>query len=129
VVKSFLGSEPELHAKVDPMQLPEPLAAITIVQGLDDEVMPVAVARSYCAAFPKSQQRARRRRSELALSRDCARPGPLARFAFILSIPSILAKNSTDAEHQTWPCQRYSNGLNERNLSQDGGDGQDKYDG
>jgi hypothetical protein len=73
--------------------------------------------------------RARTRISELALSSDCARLSPLARFAFILFIPSILAKNSSDAEHQIWPCQRYSNGFSEQNMSQDGGDGQDKYDG
>jgi acetyl esterase/lipase len=54
-VKSFLGSAPELHPAVDPMQLPAPFAAVTIVQGLDDEVVPAAVARSYCAAFPETR--------------------------------------------------------------------------
>ena len=54
-VRSFLGSEPDAQPALDPMQLPAPLAAITIVQGADDEVVPPAVAQSYCATFPKTR--------------------------------------------------------------------------
>lgn len=54
-VKGFLGSEPEHQPAVDPMHLPAPHAAVTIVQGLDDEVVPPVVPQSYCAAFPKTQ--------------------------------------------------------------------------
>ncbi len=55
-VKRFLGSAPELYSPtLDPMHLPAPRAAVTIVQGLDDEVMPPAVAQSFGAAFPKTR--------------------------------------------------------------------------
>ncbi|ALT75946.1 alpha/beta hydrolase family protein [Paucibacter sp. KCTC 42545] len=54
-VRKFLGSAPEHHPMVDPMQLPAPSVAITIVQGDADEVVPPAVAQSYCAAFPRTR--------------------------------------------------------------------------
>jgi hypothetical protein len=59
-------------------------------------------------------QSARNRHADLAFGRDCARPGPLARFSFILFIPFILAKFSYGAAHQSWSSQRFSNGLSEK---------------
>lgn len=51
-VGKFLGTDPAGRPDVDPMQLPAPAVAVTIVQGSLDEVVPPAVAASYCAAFP-----------------------------------------------------------------------------
>ncbi len=53
-VGKFLGTDPALRPDVDPMQLPAPEVAVTIVQGSLDEVVPPAVADSYCAAFPRT---------------------------------------------------------------------------
>ncbi len=54
-VRKFLGSDPAERPDVDPMLLPAPTVAVTIVQGSVDEIVPPAVAESYCAAFPKSR--------------------------------------------------------------------------
>lgn len=54
-VQRFLGSTPDAHPTLDPMRLPAPRAAITIVQGDDDAVVPPALARSYCSAFPNTR--------------------------------------------------------------------------
>lgn len=54
-VQGFLGTDPAERPDADPMQLPAPAVAVTIVQGDADEVVPPAVAASYCAAFPKTR--------------------------------------------------------------------------
>lgn len=54
-VQSFLGTHPEAQPTLDPMNLPAPAMPVTIIQGDDDEVVPPAVARSYCKAFPDTQ--------------------------------------------------------------------------
>lgn len=51
-VRRFLGTSPAVRPDIDPMQLPAPVAAVTIVQGGADEIVPPAVAASYCTAFP-----------------------------------------------------------------------------
>jgi acetyl esterase/lipase len=54
-VRGFLGTDPAERPDADPMQLPAPVVAVTIVQGDADEVVPPAVAASYCATFPKTR--------------------------------------------------------------------------
>ena len=54
-VKRFLGTAPDERPDIDPMQLPAPTVAVTILQGDADEVVPPTVADSYCAAFPKAR--------------------------------------------------------------------------
>ncbi len=54
-VRLFLGAPPEERPDVDQLQLPAPAIAATIVQGLADDEVPPAVARSYCAAFPATR--------------------------------------------------------------------------
>lgn len=54
-VLRFLGQEPKHRADVNPMSLPAPTVAVTIIQGDDDEIVPPAVAASYCAAFPATR--------------------------------------------------------------------------
>lgn len=54
-VMRFLGTDPDTRPDADPMQLPAPTVAVTIVQGGADEVVPPAVAASYCAAFARTR--------------------------------------------------------------------------
>ncbi len=54
-VRNFLGTDPTERPEVDPMQLPAPTAAVTIIQGGADDIVPPAVAHSYCAAFPATR--------------------------------------------------------------------------
>ncbi len=54
-VRRFLGTEPGVRPDVDPLKLPAPAVAVTIVQGDTDEIVPPAVAASYCAAFPMTR--------------------------------------------------------------------------
>ncbi|MRV76000.1 alpha/beta fold hydrolase [Duganella sp. FT92W] len=54
-VQGFLGTDPASRPDVDPLQLPAPAVAATIVQGGTDDIVPPAVAASYCAAFPKTR--------------------------------------------------------------------------
>lgn len=54
-VKGFLGTDPVSRPDADPLQLPAPAVAITIVQGGTDDIVPPAVAASYCAAFPETR--------------------------------------------------------------------------
>lgn len=54
-VLRFLGQDPVQRADVNPMCLPAPSVAVTILQGDDDEIVPPAVAASYCAAFPNTR--------------------------------------------------------------------------
>jgi acetyl esterase/lipase len=54
-VQRFLGQDPMHRSDVNPMSLPAPAAAVTIIQGDDDEIVPPAVATSYCAAYPSTR--------------------------------------------------------------------------
>ncbi|MQR00615.1 alpha/beta fold hydrolase [Glaciimonas sp. GS1] len=54
-VRSFLGADPQERPDVDPMQLPAPAVAVTIVQGNDDEEVPASVATAYHAIFPNTR--------------------------------------------------------------------------
>jgi acetyl esterase/lipase len=54
-VQRFLGANPALRPDVDPMHLPAPKVAVSIVQGSLDEVVPPTVPQSYCAAFPATR--------------------------------------------------------------------------
>ena len=57
-VQAFLGAPPDQRPAIDPMNLPAPSVAITIIQGDEDQVVPPAVVQSYCEAFPKTRCRA-----------------------------------------------------------------------
>ncbi len=50
-VRRFLGTAVADRPDVDPMQLPAAAVAITIIQGGVDDIVPPALAHSYCAAF------------------------------------------------------------------------------
>ena len=54
-VQAFLGTHPDAQPSFDPMQLPAPAMPVTIIQGEDDQIVPLAVAQSYCRAFSKTQ--------------------------------------------------------------------------
>lgn len=54
-VQRFLGQDPAQRTDVNPMHLPAPSMAVTILQGDDDEIVPPSVAASYCAAFPHTR--------------------------------------------------------------------------
>lgn len=53
-VQRFLGASPVHRPDVNPLRLPAPTVAVTILQGAEDEIVPPAVPASYCAAFPKT---------------------------------------------------------------------------
>lgn len=54
-VQRFLGESPVHRPDVNPMRLPAPTVAVTIIQGVEDEIVPPAVAESYRAAFPETR--------------------------------------------------------------------------
>ena len=54
-VQRFLGADPQERPDADPMQLPAPAVAVTIVQGDDDQVVPPVVPQSYRDAFPQTR--------------------------------------------------------------------------
>jgi acetyl esterase/lipase len=54
-VQRFLGQDPVYRSDINPMALPAPAIAVTILQGDDDEIVPPAIATSYCAAFPATR--------------------------------------------------------------------------
>jgi pimeloyl-ACP methyl ester carboxylesterase len=54
-VQRFLGQDPAHRADVNPMCLPAPAVAVTILQGDNDEIVPPSVAASYCEAFPSTR--------------------------------------------------------------------------
>ena len=54
-VRRFLGTVPVKRPDVDPMQLPAPAVAVTIIQGSRDEVVPPEVSESYCSAFAQTR--------------------------------------------------------------------------
>ncbi len=54
-VLKFLGTDAAARADVDPMHLSAPTIPVTLLQGEQDEVVPLALAQSYCAAFPNTR--------------------------------------------------------------------------
>lgn len=54
-VQRFLGCAPEQRPEYNPMHLAAPQSRVVIVQGLDDDIVPAAVAISYCAKFPATR--------------------------------------------------------------------------
>ncbi len=54
-VQRFLGCEASLRTDLDPMQLPAPQARVVLLQGQQDQIVPPAVAISYCAKFPQTR--------------------------------------------------------------------------
>lgn len=57
-VQAFLGATPDQRPGFDPMNLSPSQVPITIVQGDDDQVVPPAVAKSYCSVFTATRLRA-----------------------------------------------------------------------
>lgn len=54
-VGNFLGTDPVARPDADPLQLPAPAIAVTIIQGGADSVVPPAMAASYATVFPKTR--------------------------------------------------------------------------
>jgi len=54
-VERFLGQTPSHRPDIDPMLLPAPSTAVTILQGSADEIVPSELAVSYCNAFPNTR--------------------------------------------------------------------------
>ena len=48
-VRAFLGADPQIRPDVDPKLLPTPSAAVTIVHGARDDIVPLEISRSYVA--------------------------------------------------------------------------------
>lgn len=51
-VRAFLGGPAAGRPDLDPVRQPSPSAPVTIVHGTADEIVPLALARSYVAAHP-----------------------------------------------------------------------------
>jgi len=49
-VARFLGGGPECRPDLDPCRLPDAPAAVTLLHGLEDDTVPVALSESYAAA-------------------------------------------------------------------------------
>ena len=54
-VQGFLGSHPDHQLALDPMNLAAPVVPVTVIQGEGDQIVPFAVAQSYCRAFPQTR--------------------------------------------------------------------------
>ncbi len=54
-VQRFLGEEPRKRRDLNPMWMPPPTAAVTILHGEHDEIVPPVVAESYCASFANTR--------------------------------------------------------------------------
>jgi pimeloyl-ACP methyl ester carboxylesterase len=54
-VAAFLGVPPQARPDADPARLPSPEAAVTIVHGELDDVVPVEISRSYVAHHPDTR--------------------------------------------------------------------------
>jgi acetyl esterase/lipase len=52
-VSRFLGCEPVSRPDIDPRQMAAPDTATTIVHGVDDDTVPLAISESYVAAHPQ----------------------------------------------------------------------------
>jgi acetyl esterase/lipase len=54
-VLRFLGQDPVQRADINPMHLPAPVVAVTIIQGDDDAIVPPVLAATYRDAFPATR--------------------------------------------------------------------------
>jgi acetyl esterase/lipase len=54
-VAAFLGGPAYDRADLDPARLPSPFTAVTLVHGVDDDIVPVSQARSYAATHPRAR--------------------------------------------------------------------------
>ncbi len=54
-VADFLGGPPQDRGDLDPVRMADPTAAVVIVHGADDEVVPPKVGEAYAAAHPASR--------------------------------------------------------------------------
>jgi acetyl esterase/lipase len=54
-VNAFLGVDVRARPDVDPRLLPTPRAAVTIVHGARDDIVPLELSRSYVAAHPDTR--------------------------------------------------------------------------
>jgi acetyl esterase/lipase len=52
-IEAFLGSPPD--RTVDPCLMPSPRAAVTVVHGMQDEIVPPAMSQNYCRAHPRTR--------------------------------------------------------------------------
>ena len=50
---AFLGVEAEQRADIDPKRMPSPQIPTTIVHGMQDEIVPIALAESYVETHPQ----------------------------------------------------------------------------
>ncbi len=49
-VERFLGCDPDLRPDLDPCRMPASAAATTLVHGVEDDTVPLAISQSYAAA-------------------------------------------------------------------------------
>jgi pimeloyl-ACP methyl ester carboxylesterase len=54
-VTAFLGAEPVSRPDLDPRQLPAPTTPLTIVHGVEDDIVPLAISESFAAAHPRTR--------------------------------------------------------------------------
>jgi acetyl esterase/lipase len=52
---AFLGADPRARPDVDPKVLPTPKAAVTIVHGVRDDIVPLEVSQSYVEVHPETR--------------------------------------------------------------------------
>ncbi len=52
---AFLGVEAEQRADLDPKRMPSPQIPTRIVHGMQDEIVPIALAESYCETHPQAK--------------------------------------------------------------------------
>jgi acetyl esterase/lipase len=54
-VARFLGCDPDRRPDLDPCRMPRPSAAMTLLHGIDDDTVPIAISKSYVAAHPTAR--------------------------------------------------------------------------
>jgi acetyl esterase/lipase len=54
-VLRFLGCDPDRRPELDPCRMPASPAATTLVHGVDDDTVPLAISESYVAAHPMAR--------------------------------------------------------------------------
>jgi len=57
-VRDFLGAEPLSRGDVDPARVVSAVTPVTLVHGVDDDVVPLGQSEAYVAAHPQAQLRA-----------------------------------------------------------------------
>lgn len=54
-VEAFLGADPVERADVDPTRMQTPQIPITLIHGVDDEIVPISVSESYVSSHPAAR--------------------------------------------------------------------------